>query len=260
MNLNYNQFSRFPVFNRTCGCLRALRLNNNKNLVVLDNPLVYMNNITRAHPSLIYLDLANCSIQYINWNNYTLFYHFPSLAYLNLYGNQIKAIYANPFIWAPPLQYLTFEGNQIQCTVDILWVKYYLLNKLPPQILTILPNGSVTNIPYRPTCFSILTNNTEDILNLTNSSFYTSIYLWSSLGNNSVIKINAGKTIDLDCWAYSIPPPDLWWTFDDRVLDRVDTTGSSYQLIQNFNSTFNPYNKTSVLRIKVSPYFEINSN
>ena len=111
-NLNYNLFSRFPTFNRTCGCLRALRLNNNKNLVVFDNPLVFGNNLTRAMPSLIYLDLSNCSIQYINLNSYTILFHFPALQYLNLYGNQIKMIYANPFNWAPPLLYLTFEGKK----------------------------------------------------------------------------------------------------------------------------------------------------
>lgn len=210
-----------------------------------------MNNVTRALPSLIYLDLANCSIQWINWNSYTLLYHFPSLAYLNLYGNQIKMIYANPFLWAPPLQYLTFEGNLIQCTVDILWVKYWLINKLPPQILTIMPNGSVTNIPYRPTCFSMLTNSTESIIDSGNSTFYTQIYLTSSLGNNTSIRIDGGKSFDLDCTAFSIPAPDLWWTFNDRVIDRTENTGTYYELIQNFNSTFNPYNKTSVLRIKV---------
>lgn len=244
-------FSRFPIFNRTCGCLRALRLNNNKNLVVFDNPLVYLNNVTRALPSLIYLDLANCSIQYINLNMYTLLFHFPALQYLNLYGNQIKMIYSNPFALAPPLQYLTFEGNQIQCTVDIMWVKPYLLTKPPPVILAILSNGSVTTTPYRPTCYNILTNTTEVIPDLPDSAFYTSIYLSSSLGNNSAINLVGGRTVDLDCSAYSIPAPELWWTFNERVLSRIVSTDSPYEFVENFGPGNNPFNKTSILRIRV---------
>jgi hypothetical protein len=240
--------------------LQRLRLSSNYLLVNLDDPSVFNmpidpNNLNRLMPSLQILDLSYCSIQTINRNGFSILKYFPNLVFLNLMGNRIKNIYENPFVpFTPFLQYLNLEANLIECKLDIRWLKYYLIrNKI--KILSISSNGTQARTPYYPTCFNALLRTNESIITLDDGLFYTDIYLSTTLSQTApkvpvLLNVKTGNTIDLDCQQYSVPPASLWWSFNDRVLSRTVTTDSPYQFLENFNETYSPYNKTSILRIK----------
>ena len=248
INLNYNSFSRFPMLGVNCtALLQVLRLRNN-NINTIDDLNVFRNP-TDLMPNLKTLDLAYNKIEALNKNNITLLSRFPSLAYLNLIGNRIKYIQENPFMWTPNLMYLNVDSNQIQCESRLTWFKYFLINRATP-IQAISPNGTQLAANYTPTCFSLLTQTDESIIDLSNSAFYSDIYLTTKVKDAANVNAMAGDTIDLDCSQFSVPPSDLWWLFNDRILSKIVTPGSPYQFIENFNSSFSPNNKTSVLRIK----------
>ena len=252
--LNNNLFARLPLLNINCmNQLERLRLNNNKNLVNFDdlntfsNPINFANS-TKYMLNLKLLDVSYCSIEVINRLNFTILQYFPSLNYLNLFGNKIKFIYANPFVYTLNLNYLSFEANKLKCDSSIMWMKlFFSANK---QILQISSNGSQLTQVYSPTCFSDLTQNNQTIINFDDSLFQTQIFLTTPLSSNSNLNVLSGSTVDLQCNLYSKPTSDLWWTFNERVLSRIVAPDSPYQFIENFNSTFSPFNKTSVLRIK----------
>lgn len=131
--------------------------------------------------------------------------------------------------------------------VDLLDKEYFLNRN--PKILEIFSNGSVSTQLYQPTCYNMLTNMSQSILYSDVSSFYTDIFLSTSIKNPS-ISTQTGQTVELDCQQYSIPSSDLWWTFNDRVLSKTASPDSPYEFLENFNQTLNPFNKSSILRIK----------
>jgi hypothetical protein len=260
IDLSFNYFTKFPLFSVTCmSLLQRLRISSNYLLINLDDPTVFNlpvdpANTNKLMPSLQILDLSYNNIQSLNQNGFTIFKYFPNLVFLNLMGNKIKQIAENPFIFTPYLQYLSLEFNLIECKLHLRWLKYYIIrNKI--RLLGISKNGTQVTTPYFPTCFNALSQTNESILNLDDSLFYTDIYLSTLLSNTAAlvpvnIDVLAGNSVDLDCMQYSVPTSNLWWSFNDRVLSKTVTTASPYQFIENFNETYSPYNKTSILRIK----------
>lgn len=247
MNLTGNLFSRFPTFHNNCMYqLEILRLDKNVLITSIDYSFTYY-----RMPRLVYLDMSYCSINYINTQlNITLLEQFPRLEYLNLIGNKLKIIYENPFYRLYFLIYLNFEYNQIECVQTNLWLKKFLISRRLYSIE--LATNLRLNVTYSPTCLGCLTNQTNNILTLPDSSFCTPIYLNSSIpvqqrGN---LKVDQGQQIYLDCQAYSIPASDLWWTFNDRVLSKISSQDSPYEFIENFANQPQLNNKTSTLRIK----------
>jgi len=250
--LNKNLFSRIPLLNPSCmNQLETLRINNNKNLVNLDDVNTFSNPINNLNTSkyminLKILDISYCSIQVINKLNFTILQYFSSLTYLNLIGNNIISIYSNPFIYALNLMNLSFESNNIKCDSTIMWMKqFFSLNK---QIYAINANASQSNQIYSPTCFSDLIQSTQFIISLDDSLFQTPINLTTDTNLN--LNIPSGNTVDLKCNIYSKPTSDIWWTFNERILSKIVTPDSPHQFIENFNSTYLPFNKSSILRIK----------
>jgi hypothetical protein len=245
LNLTGNLFTRFPTFRNNCMYqIETLRLDRNILLTTLDYSFSYY-----RMPRLTYLDLSYCSIRYINTpGNVTILEQFPRLEYLNLAGNKLKIIYENPFAQLYFLLYLNFELNAIDCVQPNLWLKRWLITR---QLYSIeLANNLKLSTLYSPTCSGCLTNLTNKILTLPDTAFCTDIYLTTSILVRDNIKVDWGKSVDLDCQLYSIPASDLWWTYNDRVLSKTVTQDSPYEFIENFS--FDPYatNKSSVLRIK----------
>ncbi|CAF0706531.1 unnamed protein product [Brachionus calyciflorus] len=244
LSLHYNLFSRIPILSPTCSNnLKFLNLSFNKNLINIDQDV----NLYPTMVNLDNLDLAYCNIEYLNINNLSIFNKMPSLIYLNMTGNRIKFISPNPFLNLIYLEYLSFDPSLLECTSSLLWLKHFLLRN--SKIKGIWSNGTLSTRPYEPFCFNILTNSSQNIIQSANSSFYTNIFLTTSI-KTRVINVGYGKTVDLDCEQFSVPSSDLWWTFNNRVLSR--TVDSDYEFIENFDSK-NPqatFNKTTVLRIK----------
>jgi hypothetical protein len=251
--LNGNMFAKFPMFSQSCmNLLRVVRLRNNKNLIDLDDPNVFnnpivANNLARNMPNLRVLDLSYSNIEFINNNNFTLLSKFPSLTYLNLFANRIKMIYENPFIWTPNLIYFNVDQNELECKINLVWMKYFLIKK---PLYSIMPNGTQFNTTYFPVCQSLFTQKNQSIITLEDKFFYTEIYLSTNLKQTDNIEVFSGNSIDLDCQQYSVPQSDLWWTFNDRVLSKTVTPDSPYEFIENFNSSMSSFNKSSTLRIK----------
>jgi hypothetical protein len=163
-------------------------------------------------------------------------------------GNKLKVIYENPFVRLNFLLYLNFELNQIDCVQPNLWLKRWLISR---QLYTIeLATNLKLNKSFSPTCMACLSNVTNQIISLPDTSFCTDIFLTTSIAARDNIKVDWGKSIDLDCQLYSIPAADLWWTFNDRVLSKTVSQDSPYEFIENFSQNPNLSNKTSVLRVK----------
>ena len=101
----------------------------NKQLVNFDDVLTFSNpvdpsKVTRVLAKLTHLDVSLCSIEQLNANGFSILKYMPRLLSLNLLGNRIRNIYANPFATNTPyLNSLTFEHNEIRCDVTIQWVK-----------------------------------------------------------------------------------------------------------------------------------------
>lgn len=244
LKLNHNRFSKIPILSATCSNnLLGLNMSYNKELINIDQDI----DTYPLMASLENLDLAYCNIESLNSNS--IFIKMPKLIYLNMTGNRIKNIYPNPFLSLMHLQYLSFEPSLLQCNSSILWLKYFL--QMNPRIKGIWPNGTLSTQPYQPFCFNILTNQSQNIITSSNTSFYTGIYLSTSLDTRTIAVIE-GKTLELDCEKYSVPASDLWWTFNDRVLSKSVNGESPYEFIENFDqiNSVNFFNKTSVLRIK----------
>jgi hypothetical protein len=281
IKLNFNSFKVFPLFGLNClKQLEIVRLRNN-DISSLDGA---MNTLYPQMANLKVLDLAFNSIKSLNFNQLSLLSKFSNLVYLNLRNNKIKFIQENVFLSIPKLSYLNLEGNQLQCSRDLLWFQKYLLSKFKkvkskinhykhghePQshhnnnnnnkhddpypmiihgpIQTITDDCREVSGDYYPSCLSICSQRNESILNLTESEFYTPIYLNSSVLNPNSLNIASGQAINLDCSVYSVPPADLWWSFDDKVLSKTVSPQSPYEFIENFD--VNSTNKTSILRIK----------
>ncbi|RNA31363.1 leucine-rich repeat-containing 24 [Brachionus plicatilis] len=246
LELNHNRFTKIPILSATCANnLIGLNMSHNQLMTNIDQDV----DIFPLMASLQNLDLAYSSIEFLNLNNTSIFAKMPNLVYLNMTGNRIKDIQPNPFLILTHLQYLSFDPSLLQCNSSILWLKHFL--QMNPRILGIWPNGSLSTRPYQPFCFNILTNQSQNIITSPNTSFYTGIFLTTSIDTRDLSVIE-GKTLELDCEKYSVPASDLWWTFNDRVLSKSVNGDSPYEFIENFNQLNTPslFNKTSVLRIK----------
>ena len=130
-------------------------------------------------------------------------------------------------------------------------------------IQAISENGTQLSTPYYPTCFNIFNQNNESIIDLDDSEFYTPIYLSSRIQNPNSLSASSGQQFDLDCSVYSVPPADLWWSFNEKILSKTVSPDSPYEFIEDFNSMYNQTstNKTSVLRIKKGMlFFKISSD
>ena len=246
--LSYNSFSKIPLLNPGCmQIMQVLTLDHNYLLTFIDDPNMFANGIVKTMPNLVKLDLSFCSIQTLNSGNFSIFQYFPNLTYLNLIGNQIKYIYQNPFIYLPNLVYLSFELNLIQCDTTNQWLQNYLKMRNFSQILI---NGTTSMSLYSPTCLNILTYQNDSIITLDPYLFVSGIFITTRNQNPLNLQALDGTQTDLICDLYSKPASDLWWTFNNRIISKINAADGPYQFIESFAPNNRDLNKTSTLRIK----------
>lgn len=267
--LDDNLFRRVPLLNYNCmQKLERLSLRNNKQLVNFDDMATFTNAInpvltTKIMSRLKFLDVSYCNIEQINENGFSILQYMPRLISLNLFGNRIRNIYANPFLSTPYLNYLSFEQNDVRCDSDIQWMKGYLTARAqtravccsteveppinPPIIDIIDPSRN-----YTPTCFSPLTLKNESIIDFPDDLFLIYINLTTTIADPTSISVVADDSLTLDCTVFSRPPSEIWWSFNDRILTRTTSAESPYEFIQSYDSTNTGdlLNKTSTLKIK----------
>ena len=286
IRLNFNSFKVFPLFGVNClKQLEIVRLRYNEissldgamntlypqmpNLKVLDlafNSIKALNfnqmSLLSKFPNLVYLNLRNNKIKYIQEN---VFLSIPKLSYLNLENNQLQC--SRDLLWLQKYLLNKFikpkmkphnqpnrHGSHERYDLHERHPSHHPNKHEDPYPVIIGPIQSIsencTEIAgdYYPTCTSVCNQSIQSILNLTDSDFYTPIFLNSSVQNPNSLNIASGQSIDLDCSVYSVPPSDLWWSFDDKVLSKTVSPESPYEFLENFDT--NSTNKTSVLRIK----------
>lgn len=159
----------------------------------------------RPYHRLQDLDLSFNRLQYVDMS---IINNFKSLKRFSIQSNSLKTLTNN--VTFPSNFHLKFSSNPLECDCRLRWLRN-ALNRLEYPIYH-----------DEAQCETPKALAEKSIVSLGEEQFVCGPIL--SKPDLSVVAVISGERATLRCDVYSDPAPDVWWTFQNKIIGRLIST------------------------------------
>ncbi|CAF3251242.1 unnamed protein product [Rotaria socialis] len=159
----------------------------------------------RAYPRLQHLDLSSNRLQYVDM---LLVHHLKNLKQLFLNSNMLRTLTNN--ITFPNNFHLKLSSNTLECDCRLRWLR----NALHRVEYPIYHDD--------PQCETPKALADKKIVALRDEQFVCGPII--SKPDLTVLIATTGEVATLRCDVYSDPAPDVWWTYQNKIIGKIIST------------------------------------